>query len=242
MMKSLNERQQAVLRRIVDGGYRPTSADPTTIYVLRSRGLVTTRSAYAYGTAEPTESGRALIDNPAVVAETRGSEVRSHHPAAAFDVMSSPTELLDRLTRSADHRLVIADPTPETLAAWRRLLHATRQEITVADGMVLRHSGRSRGDLVIWLEPRVETDATATAVSPVEIPERVLRPHPLVAALRSTTVGGDSNGSTLAADRVRWKVEDRLGDVMDQLEQLAAVAELRRLERALLRWRIGCGA
>ena len=343
MSKSLNERQHAVLRQIVRGELRPTSSDATTIYALRSRGLVSTRSAYAYGTVEPTEAGRALVDNPAVVVETSGSEVRLPDPVAGLDAMSSPSALLYRLTRSADHRLVIADPTLEKRAAWRRLLYATCLERAVAGGMVLRHSGRSRGDLVIWLEPRVEIDATATAVLPVEIPERVVRPHSLVAALRSTKVGGhgwidtrrtpgvahvriarsskqrtirilhaltlealrrghtieshsehrcpggfeisidghrfevtmyedsrrvlhvltateearkargfdwarrwddeatgrlvlrhghDSSGPTLAADRVRWKVEDRLGDVMDQLEQLAAVAEQRRLDWA----------
>jgi septation ring formation regulator EzrA len=44
--------------------------------------------------------------------------------------------------------------------------------------------------------------------------------------------GHGSYASPLAADRVRWKVEDRLGHVMDQLEQLAVVAEQRRLVRA----------
>jgi hypothetical protein len=41
--------------------------------------------------------------------------------------------------------------------------------------------------------------------------------------------GHGSYASSLAADRVRWKVEDRLGHVMNQLEQLAVVAEQRRL-------------
>jgi hypothetical protein len=210
--------------------------------------------------------------------------------------------------------------------------------------MVLRHTGRARGDLVIWLEPPVEADITTTSVASVEIPDRVRRPHPLIAELRHITVGyrgwidthrlpnvahvrispsskqrtirilhaialeaqrrghsvesgsdrhwpggfgisidghwheltiveqyrrvphvltareqvskarggfdwaprwdheatgrlvlrhgHGSYASPLAADRVRWKVEDRLGHVMDQLEQLAVVAEQRRLVRA----------
>lgn len=208
--------------------------------------------------------------------------------------------------------------------------------------MVLRHSGRARGDLVVWLEPRVGVDESTTFAS-VEVPERVRHPHPLVAALHPITVGHSgtidthqlpdvahvriaraskqrtirilhaitleaqqsehivesgigrrcpggfgisidghwfevtivegsrrvphvltareeaskargvdraprwdyeangrlvlrlghgSYGSTLAADRGRWKVEDRLGHIMDQLEQLAVAAEQRRLARA----------
>jgi hypothetical protein len=188
MMKSLNERQHAVLRRIVDGGYRPSSADATTIYALRSRGLVTTRSAYAYGTAQPTEAGRALID---ITAGTPSAEVHSHDPVAASDAMPSPSELLDQLNRSADHRLVVADPTPERRAAWRRLLHATRREHTTTAGgdMVLRHTGRARGDLVIWLEARVEAAVTATSLVSAEVPDRVRHPHPLIAELRHITVG-----------------------------------------------------
>lgn len=342
MTKSLNERQQALLQRIVDGGYRPSSGDATTTYALRSRGLLTTTSAYAYRTAEPTAAGCALIERQHVSDAHAGRAAAAPEPVVVLEVASSHAELLDELARSVDHRLVLTDPTPETRAAWRRLLHATRRQHATDDGMVLRHSGRARGDLVIWLKPRVDTSTTSTTVIAVDVPDRVLRPHPLVAALRTATVGSygwidtrrmpdvahvriarsskqrtirilhaltleaqrrghtvesrsghrcaggfgisidghhaevtvfeesrwvphvltarekarkargfdsaphwddeatgrlvlrrghASAGSTLAADRVRWQVEDRLGHVMDQLEQLAVVAEQRHLRR-----------
>jgi hypothetical protein len=343
-MKTLNERQLLVLQRIVHGEYRPESGDATTVYALRRRCLVTTETAYAYATAEPTEAGRALVDRQDVASVKSGAEPAAADVSATFDAPSSPAELFDRLARSGDHRLVVADPTPEVRAAWRRLLYATRREQTAGGDMVLRHTGRARGDLVIWLEPPVEADITTTSVASVEIPDRVRRPHPLIAELRHITVGyrgwidthrlpnvahvrispsskqrtirilhaialeaqrrghsvesgsdrhwpggfgisidghwheltiveqyrrvphvltareqvskarggfdwaprwdheatgrlvlrhgHGSYASPLAADRVRWKVEDRLGHVMDQLEQLAVVAEQRRLVRA----------
>ena len=43
--------------------------------------------------------------------------------------------------------------------------------------------------------------------------------------------GHGTYASPLVADRVRWKVEDRLGHAINQLEQLAVVAEQRRLAR-----------
>lgn len=188
-MKTLNERQFLVLQRIVLGEYRPASGDATTIYALRRRRLVTTKTAYAYGTAEPTEAGRALVDRQDSASVKSGAEPAAAEVSATFDVPSSPAELFDRLARSGDRRLVVADPTPEVRAAWRRLLYAARREQTAGGDMVLRHTNRARGDLVIWLEPPVEADITPTSVASVEIPVRVRGAHPLIAELRHITVG-----------------------------------------------------
>lgn len=341
-MKTLSARQLDLLDRIVGGTYRPASEDAVTIYALRSRGLATTTSSYAYATVQATEAGRALIADRDVPEADLRSEAATSDSSAMLDVPSSPAELVDRLAHADGGRLVVAHPAPEVRAAWRRLLHATRRKYPTVGGAVLRHTGRARGDLVIWFEQRVEADITPATVVAVEVPDRVRRPHPLVAALRSSTVGYSgwidthrmpdvahvriarsskqrtikilhalaleaqrrghtvesrsehrcpggfgitieghwqevtiveryrrvprvmtprqeasrargfdwvprwdyeatgrlvlrhghgSYGSVLAADRVRWKLEDRLGDVLDQLEQFAVVDEQHRLKR-----------
>jgi hypothetical protein len=339
-VKTLNECQLRLLQRIVEGGYRAVSSDATTIYALRRRRLVSAETAYAYATVQATEAGRALVEHQRSTPVTPGTDALGSDTSRVMDVAPSPAALVELLTRSADHRLVVSDPNSETRAAWRRLLHAARREHTAGRDVLLRHTGRASGDLVIWLEPRIEADITATSVATVEVPDRVRRPHPLIAELRHITVGyrgwidthrlpdvahvrispaskqrtirilhalaletqrrghtvestssdhcpggfginidghvheltivehyrriphvltareqaaRDRGGfdwaprwdheatgrlvlrhghgtyaSPLAGDRVRWKLEDRLGHVMDQLEQLSVVAEQRR--------------
>jgi len=63
MAVSLNPRQLGLLGRIVNDGHPPTSKEATSVYALRSRGLVTTTSSFAYHTAAATEPGRDLIEH-----------------------------------------------------------------------------------------------------------------------------------------------------------------------------------
>jgi hypothetical protein len=188
-VKTLNECQLRLLQRIVEGGYRAVSSDATTIYALRRRRLVSTETAYAYATVQATEAGRALVEHQRSIPVTPGTDALGSDSAGVMDVAPSPAALVELLTRSADHRLVVSDPNSETRAAWRRLLYATRREQTAGGDVVLRHTGRARGDLVIWLEPRIEADVTSTSVASVEVPDRVRRPHLLISELRHITVG-----------------------------------------------------
>jgi hypothetical protein len=157
----------------------------------QTRRLVTTETAYAYDDVATHGSG------PCAVERQRSPPSNSRLRTLAWPRTRRrrwtwhrrPPNSLELLARSADHRLVVSDPSSETRAAWRRLLYAARREHTAGGDIVLRHTGRARGDLVIWLEPRVEADVTPTSVASVEVPDRVRRPHPLIAELRHITVG-----------------------------------------------------
>ncbi|MDD7966564.1 hypothetical protein [Actinomycetospora lemnae] len=80
-------------------------------------------------------------------------------------------ELLARLSGN-DPRVAVADPEPAVRAAWRRAIDAVRREHLAPEGMRLRHTGRDRGDLVIWLEPAEE--------APPVRPDRLLVPSEVV--------------------------------------------------------------
>src|SRR4051794_22288894 len=63
---TLNERQLALLRRIVTGDAPVTSSEPgtaTTVYALRNRGLVEARRRHGSWTATPTDAGRFFVEH-----------------------------------------------------------------------------------------------------------------------------------------------------------------------------------
>jgi hypothetical protein len=63
MAAPLTTRQLDLLHRITKDGHRPTSNEATSVYALRSRGLVATTSSYAYRTAAPTDAARVLLSD-----------------------------------------------------------------------------------------------------------------------------------------------------------------------------------
>lgn len=89
-------------------------------------------------------------------------------------------------------RLVVADPPGVERAAWRRVIWRAINLGGLPDGLHLRHTGRNRGDLIIWW-----TDETPEPPKPkapeVKVPKTVPRtPHPAVVVTRSrVTTGAD---------------------------------------------------
>jgi hypothetical protein len=51
----------------------------------------------------------------------------------------------------AQGRVCVEDPSPAVRAAWRRAIHAAKEQGLVPQGHHLRHHGRDRGDLVVEL-------------------------------------------------------------------------------------------
>lgn len=89
----------------------------------------------------------------------------------------------------------VMDPPPQVRAAWRRFLHGVKQRGGVPTELHLLHRGRDSGDLTIELRPgphpsRRYRPAVTAATLPefhrgLPIPRRLVRPHPVVAALRN---------------------------------------------------------
>jgi hypothetical protein len=81
----------------------------------------------------------------------------------------------------------VADPPEQIRAAWRRAIHALKQNNQVPDGWHLLHRGRNSGELVIQLKPgphpwRATQPGAATQIP---VPELLADPHPMVRALRN---------------------------------------------------------
>jgi hypothetical protein len=179
--------QLALLQRIANATDPFTSADSklaVSVYALRARRLVSTKSPRQYWSATITDEGRSLLD--------RAQQPPRHHSAAppgdcVAEVLDeairiSAADLVNRI-QHAGGELRVVDPSPPVRAAWRRALHAAR-ESSVPDGLRLRHTGRNRGDLLIQLVPtdaEVERPAPSTIPVPTRLPREL---HPIVAATR----------------------------------------------------------
>jgi hypothetical protein len=188
----LNERQLSLLKRIGEGSQPVTSKEPalaTTVYALRNRGLVTTLRVAGAWTAVITDAGRYYLEHDrhpkegvSQKKETAASprEVRASQPRLAV----LPDELIERLVAGGGY-LRVPDPDPETRAAWRRALHAAKQSPALPEGKMIWHRGRDSGDLVIQLRDRPEPRSGEQRERVrIPVPERLGRPHPVVAELK----------------------------------------------------------
>jgi hypothetical protein len=78
----------------------------------------------------------------------------------------------------------VTDPAADERAAWRRAIHAAGMNRSLPPGTRLTHTGRDRGDLIVRLVP-VNEPAAAPRIPSVDVPARLHRPHPLIAATRA---------------------------------------------------------
>lgn len=70
-------------------------------------------------------------------------------------------------------------------AAWRRAIHAAANAGKLPAGTRLWHTGRDKGDLVVRLVARQTLEAkTQQKASPISVPERLIRPHAIVARVK----------------------------------------------------------
>lgn len=107
-------------------------------------------------------------------------------PGSAADLVATIVE--------ANNELRVTDPKPAERAAWRRVIYAAINSDAAPPGLRLRHSGRDRGDLVIRLVPNIpENEPRAAPLEPVAVPDRLARPHALIAATRDV-VGQRNTG------------------------------------------------
>lgn len=192
MRAPLTPDQLALLKRIADGTAPLTKADSRlaiSVYALRSRRLVSTKSQRSYWSATITEEGRAFLarTHPATGdVEAPAPDRSGSGRSSDEDLLVSPAELVNQL-RDAGGEVRIADPTPAVRAAWRRAIHAVQARSP--DGFRLRHAGRDRGDLVIRLVA-IDAEVDRPAPAAVRVPARLGKPHPIVAATRDVAQPG----------------------------------------------------
>jgi hypothetical protein len=188
--KNVNERQLTLLRRIADGVDLVTSREyhlATSVYALRNRGLVaTTREGGGAWTASITDDGRYYLahgQHRAAAAEAV-TERSKPTPSDKRPPTVSGEDLIQRLV-DAGGSLRVPDPEPAVRAAWRRTIHAVANGGKLPEGTRLWHTGRDKGDLVVRLVARraLETK-TQQKAPPIPVPERLIRPHAIVARIK----------------------------------------------------------
>jgi hypothetical protein len=81
---------------------------------------------------------------------------------------SAAESLLDRLRTAENGRLRVEDPSGDMRASYRSAISAAITEGLVPAGQKLRHTGRDRGDMEIWLE---QAPAAAKPAARVPLPE-----------------------------------------------------------------------
>lgn len=165
----INDRQADVLERIADGNTLSAPADAplrTTAYALRSRGLVNTTKRGGTFVATITPAGRYYIEHghhpeQPTTPTTTPTASPTKTPASSGPTAKADAEaLIERLRSAPDKTVTIRDPSGDDRAAYRRTIHAAKQHRLVPDGTLLRHTGRSGGDIVIRLLDAAHPDET----------------------------------------------------------------------------------
>lgn len=162
---------------------------------------------------------------------------------AADPTSINASQLISTLLQ-ADGALTIDDPATAVRSAYRRAIWQAREDGLVPVGHRIRHDGRDRGDLRIWLDSTETAPVADEPLAPVPVPARLTRPDPVVAATRDALTRGvrDEHGrnSTGAANGlfdVRV-ARPQIGRAMRILQGL--VAELQRRGHDLDTSRRGC--
>ncbi|MFG1997597.1 hypothetical protein ACGFNU_00435 [Spirillospora sp. NPDC048911] len=214
----LNERQLTLLRRIGVGKDPVSAKHPelaATVYALRNRGLVVTPRHKGVWHAEITDAGRFYLehghhpDRPEPGSRSRAVPGRDTQTS---DVPLSGQELIARVQR-AGGTLRVEDPDEETRAAYRRIIHAAKQNGLVPDSMLLRHTGRSAGDLVIRLSSGGLEDETDWNRIRLGARDKVSHRPDLI-----TTVAKDP-GLLTVSDELRSRALRLVQDLSEQTER-----------------------
>lgn len=160
--KPLTIRQLEVLQWINRGspeGVWPDFTYKTTAYALAARGLVTVDRRRKQWSASLTNAGHFYVKHgkyasPRYAAE--GAESSETVPDETVPDRDDPASELLAALQAGDGNIVVASPSDEQRARYRRAIHRVIAERRVPEGLVLRHTGRDRGDLTVRLAPKDE--------------------------------------------------------------------------------------
>jgi hypothetical protein len=207
-MSPLNERQRSTLQLISDGDDL-SGEDRVGLRIsaraLASRRLVKVRRADGKWQATITDAGRDVLDQIDTTPTTNSSLPPRQQRRTPANAVSGPARpdsapvrpaapgarrqaalsMVERLVQ--DRTFVISDPNQAERAHWRKTIHYAKQHGLEPEGHFIECTGADRGDLTISLAVGVHPNAArkrAAALAPVQVPQRLDRPHPVVAALR----------------------------------------------------------
>ncbi|WP_458683207.1 hypothetical protein [Prescottella equi] len=186
----MSPRQLDILQWIADGCPPRQWSDytyKTTALSLQSRRLVTVSKRDGWSAViEP--AGRYYLDHGTYPDDHFSTTKHRHLPSSRTSPLVpkpapdppvvSPSELVERLL--VDGRIEIASPTQSERAAWRRAIHATLGSGLIPEGKYLRHTGRDRGPLAIYLDDQPPIPAPRR---PVPVPSELDETNPVVQLL-----------------------------------------------------------
>ncbi|MBP2322654.1 hypothetical protein JOF56_003039 [Kibdelosporangium banguiense] len=191
----LNDRQLAVLQRVAGGDDLHDSDSPTrqSADALRDRGLLDINRRGGWQ-ATLTDAGAFYIehghhpDRPTNTDVAPSTSVSNRTPRGTrprqTELEITAQQLIDRLQENAGV-VTVVDPEAPTRAAWRRAIHAAKEDGLLPRGHHLRHRGRDTGDLRIELVKGEHPDARHWAPRlRVDVPNAIGQVHPLVAKLQ----------------------------------------------------------
>lgn len=154
--ETLNNRQLMVLQRVADSTDPVSSKTPdlaTTVYALRSRGLVHTPRREGIWHAELTEAGRFYLEHghhPDRPEPEKAAVISPREPKAAAQKTDLASDLIREL-HAGDGTITIDEPDDELRARYRRAISAAKRRGLVPVGKQLLHTGRDTGPLIIKL-------------------------------------------------------------------------------------------
>lgn len=204
----LNERQLETLRLIGAGddlGSDEQMRLRITARALQSRGLVTVSKSTGQWQATITADGRFYLEHGhhpdarktssgtrragkrrgSGVATSEAAKTEKHRQEIPRNRRADAAELVDRLSRERTVRL----PTMDGLEfdRWRKTIDFAKRNGLVPKGHHIEFSGHAGTSATVRLVAAVHPNAArkqAEGLEPVPVPERLQRPHPVVARLR----------------------------------------------------------
>ncbi|MFD1044264.1 hypothetical protein ACFQ1S_00965 [Kibdelosporangium lantanae] len=129
---------------------------------------------------------------------------------------------MDQLRDNAG-TITVADPDRLTRAAWRRAIHAAKQDGLVPTGHHLRHHGRNTGDLHIELIQGNHPDTKYWSPrQQLPVPDNLNQPHPIIAKLQHhpnhicvTTASRDRALRILQTLLIEWERRGHTAELAD---------------------------
>ncbi|MGV9663779.1 hypothetical protein [Nocardia niigatensis] len=159
----INDRQAELLKRIADGdtlGSAEAAPQRITARALQTRGLVAISKRGGVFIATVTDVGRYYLEHGQRPESEPEPEVAAAAGGRTRSAVTDAKKLIERLRAAPDETVRISEPDEKTRAAYRRAIHAAKRDGLVPKSRVLRHTGRSAGDIVVRLLDADKPDET----------------------------------------------------------------------------------
>lgn len=191
MRGDLNERQHAVLSWVSQGcpsGFWPDSTYKVSAQALRCRGLIKVTKRRGYWNAEITDKGRQYLADTRIGPRDHDAEapeapedLATRRPQSKPKTRTNHTDqLLEELAANNNHLIKATESGPHAVN-WASRISAARQSGKIPHTQELRGKHTYNGYEISLVDIPAWRLAEPT---PIAVPVRLTRPHPVVTALQ----------------------------------------------------------